>query len=219
MILRGGFINLILVGCLVVMLVGCCENYEWHQMLTVEVATPTGTKIGSAVVAVSWSGHDSFSNNYHSGYRGEATIVDLDDGRYLFALIGERTKYLGLKTFNGNAGISEEIFAAMMQTRVTRPVAPKNYPLLVTFDDVTDPTSIKKVDPGDLAATFGPGYSLKSVMLEVTDTPVTEGRVEDVLGWLGDHKVMRNPGWNKLPIEARSLIGNLMTRFPDYGGN
>lgn len=58
------------------------------------------------------------------------------------------------------------------------------YPMLVTFGDIADPASVTLVDPGDLAASFGPGVKLKAVTLDVTDEPVTLGRVEGVLGWL-----------------------------------
>ncbi|MBS0563021.1 MAG: hypothetical protein JSR87_00565 [Proteobacteria bacterium] len=53
---------------------------------------------------------------------------------------------------------------------------------MVTFDDISDPKSVRQVDPADLAATFGPGVALKAVTLAVTDAPVTEGKVEGVLG-------------------------------------
>jgi hypothetical protein len=33
-------------------------------------------------------------------------------------------------------------------------------PLLVTFADINDPASVQRVDPDDLAASFGPGYAL-----------------------------------------------------------
>jgi len=55
---------------------------------------------------------------------------------------------------------------------------------MVTFDDITDPATVRRVDPADLAASFGPGVSLKAVTLEITRAPVTEGRVEAVLEWL-----------------------------------
>ncbi|GJL68036.1 MAG: hypothetical protein NPIRA06_06710 [Nitrospirales bacterium] len=45
--------------------------------------------------------------------------------------------------------------------RETRDFKPKNYPLLVAFMDINDPTSVKEVDLDNLAATFGPGVSLK----------------------------------------------------------
>lgn len=58
------------------------------------------------------------------------------------------------------------------------------YPLLVTFDDIADPTTARRVDPSDLASMFGPGYALKAITLEITDEKVSAGRVEAVLGWL-----------------------------------
>lgn len=49
-------------------------------------------------------------------------------------------------------------------------------PMLVTFGDIADPTGEKLVDPGDLAAGFGPGGGrLKSVALGVMAEGVTEG--------------------------------------------
>ncbi|MDR4487064.1 MAG: hypothetical protein R3B83_06010 [Nitrospirales bacterium] len=54
--------------------------------------------------------------------------------------------------------------------------------LLVTFTDLTDPTTVKVVDPENLAPTFGPGVSLKRITLKITDEPVT-AKIESVLGW------------------------------------
>ena len=58
----------------------------------------------------------------------------------------------------------------------------KNKPLLVTFSDINDPSSVKKVDPYDLESHFGAGVKLKRITLEITDESVSEGRVEKVLG-------------------------------------
>ena len=66
----------------------------------------------------------------------------------------------------------------------SRDVPRKHYPLLVTFDDINDPASVRRVDPGDLSATFGPGYRLNDVTLSIMDEPLTKGVVEIVLGWL-----------------------------------
>ena len=56
--------------------------------------------------------------------------------------------------------------------------------MLVTFGDINVPASVKLVDPKNLAASFGPGYRLKDMTLEITDEAMTEGRVESVLTWL-----------------------------------
>ena len=56
--------------------------------------------------------------------------------------------------------------------------------------------------------------ALEQAMLEITDEPVTEGKVESLLGWLTDPNIMENPGWKSLPILSREAIGGLLTRFP-----
>jgi hypothetical protein len=183
------FWRLGLVACLLV-LAGCNpfpQTWEWNQKLTVEVATPEGSRAGSATTKVRWQEENSVGN-YPGSYRGEATAVDLGGGRYLFALLSEDTRYLALRTFSEdlgeNARIDEIGFAAMAALRGMREVPREHYPLLVTFDDINDPSTVKRVDPHDLAASFGPGVSLKRITLEITNEPVTEGEVEKVLGWL-----------------------------------
>lgn len=57
------------------------------------------------------------------------------------------------------------------------------YPMLVTFADITDPASVQLLDPANLAASFGPGVRLKAVTLEMTDRSL-----KALLAWLG-----RNP--------------------------
>jgi hypothetical protein len=78
----------------------------------------------------------------------------------------------------------EESLKFIQSKREIRNVPPNAYPLLVTFTDINDPKSVLEVKPDNLAASFGVGYSLKSITLEITDEPVTEGKVEGVLGWL-----------------------------------
>ncbi len=55
------------------------------------------------------------------------------------------------------------------------------YPLLVTFDDLSDPSTIKQVDPDNLAASFGPSVRLKSLTLERTRERVTDWPIEELL--------------------------------------
>lgn len=83
-------------------LVGCTGSWKWNQKLTVEVTTPDGVKTGSAVSSVSWSKKSSsLTFNYAASYRGEATVVEVAPGKYLFALIGEPTKFLAGTVFGG----------------------------------------------------------------------------------------------------------------------
>ncbi len=57
------------------------------------------------------------------------------------------------------------------------------YPMMVVFGDLSDPTSVTKVNPDDLAATFGKGVKLKRVTVELTGDPLTT-RFEARLRWL-----------------------------------
>ncbi|MGL1922587.1 MAG: hypothetical protein OCD03_16340 [Hyphomicrobiales bacterium] len=127
--------------------------------------------------------------------RGEATVVDLGDGKYLFALINNPID-VAENTFRhlviseevrqrGNSGYSAKyLFMRFWWVRDVALVKSKfYYPTLVTFEDINDPASVKLVDPNDLAATFGKGYSLKEMTLEITDEEVTIGNLKTILDY------------------------------------
>jgi hypothetical protein len=60
---------------------------------------------------------------------------------------------------------------------------PNGYPMLVRFTDIADPKSVERVDPDDLAKSFGKGVALKSITVARTEAKVTQ-QVEKVLPWL-----------------------------------
>ena len=165
------------------------EHYQWNQRLTLVIDTPDGELLATSVtqgsanytrVAIATSDHWGY------GLYGEAIVADLGGGRYLFALLPN--KQLAEAIFRDLMGDGDrrDLYqrlphqAGMGARRLT----PEDYPLLVTFGDVSDPASVVQVDPADLAATFGAGFALREITLEVTDDAVTEGVVEGVLGWL-----------------------------------
>ena len=191
----------VLASCLVA--AGCGwfkERWQWNQKLTVEVETPNGVRTGSAVSHVYWADANALGN-YYARYSGEATVVDLGDGRYLFALIGEATKQIAAYTLHKEFGEQRsaygKLFPKVMLFRGVRNVPDDRYPLLVTFTDIKDPASVVLVDPDDLAATFGPGVSLKRVTLEITDEKMTRDKVELVLPWLS--------GWSGGMLDGRRV--------------
>lgn len=174
------------------------HDWEWHQKLTVSVMTPEGVKTGSAVVSVnvydrpSWWGLGDFRGAGASSLSGEAVTVDLGNGRYLFALLSNYSHETARATF-----ISKEeqprtkaqviaVYDRLEKMRGSRELARENYPLLVTFDDINDPTTVRHLDPSNVSDSFGPRYRLNAITMSITDEPVTEGRVESVLGWLDD---------------------------------
>ncbi len=187
-----GFWRVLVLALAVAGLTGCGSSNTWYQKLTVTVETPEGAKSASSVVSVTM--HDTKGNEWLTlpqarGARyeltGEAVVLELAPGRYLFALL-KGLPYATNALFPDEPPV--ETAPRLADMRASRDLSPKQYPLLVTFSDIEDPASVARVDPDDLAATFGPGYALASITLAITDEPVTKGRVEAVLGWLGDIK-------------------------------
>lgn len=174
------------------------HDWEWHQKLTVSVMTPEGVKTGSAVVSVnvydrpSWWGLGDFRGAGASSLSGEAVTVDLGNGRYLFALLSNYSHETARETFipkEEQPRTKAQVIAVydrLEKMRGSRELARENYPLLVTFDDINDPTTVRHLDPSNVSDSFGPRYRLNAITMSITDEPVTEGRVESVLGWLDD---------------------------------
>jgi hypothetical protein len=48
-------------------------------------------------------------------------------------------------------------------------------PYLVRFRDIRDPKTVELVDPDNLAKTYGAGFRLKGLTVQITDEPVTHG--------------------------------------------
>lgn len=199
---------------------------DYRYRLTVEVETPDGLKTGSSVIEVQTNvaGERAITSPGRVSFklRGEAVAVDLGEGRTLFALLrsdrdGEWAKNLMLRLGPNAPGTGNEQFITKHQTimankdLITLPDTLPNQgglidwparPMLVTFGDLSDPTSVAQVDPDDLAASFGEGVTLKRITVQMTDDPVTSG-IEQRLGWL--------PNYRKLYFDGTSTVSEDMT--------
>jgi hypothetical protein len=168
----------------------------WNQRLTLVVETPQGEVRGSAVTRVTKTDSSGAlvlpeARGVRSGVTGEAVVVEVVPGRYLFALLsgsGEEKRDASHWVYPAyDLGAAGSYGGAMMKLwsqphDAPVPLPPEAWPMLVTFDDITKPETVREVDPEDLAAVFGEGVRLKAVTLEITDEAVTEGRMEGVLG-------------------------------------
>lgn len=184
---RFRFSPVLTVALLVLAPAGCRDRYEWNQKLTVTVLTPSGERSGSSIVhVVALFGQLPASGN-EVEYKivGEATVVSISPRRYLFALLGEGAEELVAATWkNELPELRRDWLPRIPNLKGPRDVPQGHYPLLVMFADPSDPKTVRRADPDDLASVFGLGYALKAITLEVTDEPVTAGQVESVLGWL-----------------------------------
>lgn len=205
-------------------LFGNWQTYSWNQKLTVTVVTPEGERSGSAVVNgwVSLMTPCQYSGMSQACVRvaqkGEATIVDLPDNQHLFILLPAEAGYLAQDTFKSifeaikgaKLDGAREFYAMLQNYHEPGEVPPDAYKRtrFVTFDNLDDPASVKLVDPADLAATFGPGYALKSVTLEVTYEPVEFGKVEEILPWIDDYRNVHFDGSRIESANAQNRLAN-----------
>jgi hypothetical protein len=197
-ILVGGVALSVVSGCALIE-----SRKTMRYRLIVEVETPQGIKSGSSVIEVtalktpiSLPGAGGLTNLGGLSCKGEAAAVDLPNGQALFALLQTEGGFrracayplLAFKhRLNAFAGgyAQIQLISSWKGQRSPMPqvhsILPKDggeisgYPMLVTFKDITDPTSVERINPDDLAASFGKGYKLKSISVTITDEPVTTG--------------------------------------------
>ena len=161
------------------------ETHSWRQKLTLVVETPEGEVTGSSVteVRVRFYGR-AIGNEVEYDLTGEAAVVEVLPGRYLFALL-EGNEELFYRAAKGRfLGKSRGEWLREIPEQ-TDPVILRGdqFPMLVTFDDIAQPETVREVvDLYDLSSVFGRGVRLKAVTLEITQEAATAGRVEGVLG-------------------------------------
>ncbi len=194
-------------------------SYEWRQKITVEVDTPQGPVTASSVAEVAWWGVPKIlpeATPRDWSVKAEAIVVPLPDGRYLFALVKTAEVIARAVLFEPPYGGDPYLKPASQMKHFkgeVHEIPLKNYPRLVTFDDISDPATVKLVDPENLAAIFGPGVSLKRITLEITDEPVTKGEVEKALGWLEGIGGRMLDGQGISTIAAESRLANDLSRW------
>jgi hypothetical protein len=224
MMARRGMLGM-LVGGAVALLSACNplrgSNYRFR--MTVEVETPEGLRTGSSVYDVKGIGTNDLitgDKGARSELRGEAVAVDMPNGQTLFVLLrmangtssDDNLAPMSMKAmdpaykYNFHKEESAQRISSGDGIRSPADVAELDYPLLVTFTDIDDPRSVQRVDPANLAASFGPGIRLKRITVEVTDDDVTTG-IEKRLGWLPKHRNISFAG-NRYTVD-NSLADNL----------
>jgi len=177
-------------------------NRPGHKYrLTVEVATPSGTRSASGVLAV--TPDRGYSNRGRSLTSGDAIFVDLGGPKNLVALLAHLDKTIDLDAINyvalrayGEAGGQRVSFNQMSRMTGIVPVTGALIPVLAAFADPSDPATMRSVASDNLEATLGPGYRLQRITAEVVPNgfwpvdfggplgePITRG-IRTKLPWL-----------------------------------
>lgn len=168
-------------------------TYTARYELAIEVETPNGLKRGSSVIEARY-GWEPQLFGLISGVKnsviGEAVFVDLGDGKNIVVTFRARVREgsalkLPSKIFefppHDKSKTKTGIRAAMKAGVRGVPIA--MLPFTVTFPDVRDPLSVRKLDPSDIGKYFGDGYSIKQATIQITGKPAKEGLVSK-LPWL-----------------------------------
>jgi hypothetical protein len=192
----------VLAGAAAVMLAGCGSNssggsFLWQQpyyaKLKVEIDTPQGVKSGYSVIEIK---RDRAGKSYRA--RGEAVSVDLPNRQTVFVLLRSAANPDWLGDLHNNLKLdgpietNEDLNRKIVANREVWPVKRRdvsviydmdNYPYFVRFRDIANPKSVEALDPDNLGKTYGRGYALKSLTVQMTDEAVTTG-IAKRLGWL-----------------------------------
>jgi hypothetical protein len=148
-------------------------NRPGHKYrLTVEVETPQGIKSASGVLAV--TPDRGYSNRGRTLTSGDAVFVELGGGKNLVALLAHLDRTLDLDGINyvalrayGEAGGQRVSFNQMSRMTGVVPVTGALIPVLATFADPAEPSSMRSVAPDHVEASLGSGFRLHRIAAEV----------------------------------------------------
>ena len=175
--------------------------------LVATVDTPAGERSGHSVIEVAMS-----RTSRKFDVQGEAVAVDLPDNQTLFVLLrSANDPDWAAWALNVVPNPEKDLPAQDSQDRIaqvtrwvdmlnadrgvhaiwtsTAPNTPRGssvlVPYLVKFGNLSDPASVAEVDPNDLSKSFGKGYRLEALTIQIVDASVTTG-IEKRLTWLND---------------------------------
>jgi len=202
-----------------------------HYRLTLVVDTPEGERSGSSVVQIKIRFPGFLMEAVGSittAVLGEATMVDLGPRGLLFALLVSEKDlsegrtgpyplpfssddYRGKYPNNdGSNAQTASFFDELNRVKPKAEILLNDLPMLVRFRDPKDQTSIERVDPSDLSASFGSGVKLKRATVEITDDPVTK-TIGARLPWLAKDMyaprlLTTPPNWGLRPLSETPLV-------------
>lgn len=176
--------------------------------LTLEASVDGEPKIGSGVIEVTYGKNSQFISTslFSIDVRGEAVALDLGSRGVLFALLKEDSdsrsgpEWIVLRAFHFPGGAMPSPVdkglgdIRALSGKVELPLT--SLPLLVRFRDLDDPKSVERVDPSNIAKSFGqdarlvgatleivPSGALPLSLLGLTGEAITTG-IDERLAWL-----------------------------------
>jgi hypothetical protein len=140
-----------------------------RKKIIIEVETPHGLARGESVVefrpfSVPWWYPVGGNRGGGLSQRGEAAYADLGNGRMVFVALDNQLNQRPIKSIlsSGNLMIDGSF-------------RPGTAPMLVTFGDIADATTVSEVGPDSFSITFGPGFRLRRLIAVDTSEGATQG--------------------------------------------
>ncbi len=182
-------------------------DFTYRYRMTVEVDTPEGVKSGSSVIEVKTiQRHEGlkqlFGKAASSTFKGEAPIVHLSDNRYLIALLHSDSNWNYAKgiipytfpmsgrkgSFNYYSPVNKSIeYYKNLGNNLKGNIPSDQLPILVVLNNINN-SEVQIIEPNELASIFGEGVSLRRILLEITNDPVT-WILNNKLNWLSEGKM------------------------------
>lgn len=167
-------------------------SYAHRMRLTIEVSVDGRVRTGSGVIEITWHRQPPGLGEvppWRCSIKGDAVLVDLENGHHLFALLRQVGDDRGhhrddvcataLRSYGFRGSPSQEALGALSRMRGRAAVADRAVPTFITFTDSSDPASAVIVQPREFQSLLG-GAQLASMWVELTDQRVTRGIVERV---------------------------------------
>lgn len=199
-------LGLFVLGYSALVFSGWGEKLYWNQKFIFEVETPQGIISSTTVLQYRTS---KFPKRLHkskysrTGLFGEAPFIKLPNGRYLFALSLYNVfdipfAYRQHLALGKNPDHFDELFPKIATSKELIELFPSRMPLLITFDDINDPSTVRQVQPAFLRSEFGRGYKLKRFDVVTTNEQPTYGRIAEIADWMIYSNQQFNPNYKGL---------------------
>ena len=211
------------------------EKASWRYRITVEVETPEGIKTGFAVREITVERVEPEIQGLYQTralVEGEAVVVDLGKRGLLFApLQGSSAYQVVFDAFPGPPGFTREGLNYYSHlSNVQTALKPENYPRMIWFRDIKEPTSVELVWDGEFydkpkglgferafrvkednfTKIFGDHVKLKEIKIAMTREPVTT-QIESYLPWLKQFSDRMLDGKKYNTIKSANPLANSMS--------
>jgi hypothetical protein len=206
---------------------GAFPTYYWTQKETIEVEISGKVYTGSGVVECSVQSMPQIlpeSGIWKYGKRGEATVVELPDGRYLFGLItGACGLPFALFKDKYNSSASDQVLSGVQVISNLREVReipldnPNLHPVLVVFYDIDDPKTVRQVTVANVSEDLGTEYRISKINFELNPKHQQSSRIDSLLPWIKNYHDKMLDGNRLISSASPHAFANKLT-YDDFIG-